>query len=86
MKGQTEHGGATDDRTVALVQGVDAGHRGGADAVGKLVAIAGRGGGEQVEQELRTAARPLDGQLQDVRRHLGRLGRGHRDRPHVLEG
>ena len=47
-----EHGGPPDNCGVARIEGVDARHGRGADALGKLVAVAGSGRREQVLQEL----------------------------------
>jgi len=67
-KAQTEHGRSANDRSVAGVERVDPGHGRGADVVGQLVALAGRRGGQQVEQEFGASPRARDGQLDDVRR------------------
>ncbi len=84
LEGQAEDRGTADDRAVARVESVDPRHRGRADAVGQLVAVTPHRGGEQVEQELRIAARALARELEDVGWQLRGLGRGLRERPGLL--
>ena len=84
MEVDPEHGGAANHGAVARIERVDPGHRRGADALGQLIAITGRGRRQQVEQELRAPPGAVDRQLEHVRRHLARLGRRQRQRVDVL--
>jgi hypothetical protein len=56
LERETEHGRPADKRPVRRIERIDSGHGRRADAFRQLVAVAGGGRREQVEQELRAPA------------------------------